>query len=448
MLMAIVFGLAYMLVFSPWITNDANTHIPYCISLANKIMGYDENYATKSEAVGMEELIRQKSGGEDGYLIFPQQERGDYERTKEYFEWFSSDEGASTIPYDVSFMSFYGAINYVPLLLAIIISRAANLGFIPMLYLSRLMALAAYTYLSYRAIRRTPLAKYAFALFALLPMNLISLGAFTYDNALVVVALNFIASFFLFEQDRTSTKNLIELFIWSFLLGGVKGGSLLLFALLLFTLIRSREDKTDIIKAVALFATCVLSTLLFDVILNQGGFFQFGDSSSERLTTSFMWEHPLKYLMLWISTMKENGLVYYMQMFGTNPTNNEFLTVMVLPSFLLSLILPVCAVADRTNMNLIKKQHIVMILIINAIFMYIVPSSVLRETYPTDPYIVGVQRRYFLPALPMMYICFARIVKVELSPKVTSRIKSASIILFGIINSTIIYLLLNTYLMR
>ncbi|MCQ2516094.1 MAG: DUF2142 domain-containing protein [Saccharofermentans sp.] len=447
MIMAIVFGLAYMLVFSPWIVNDADSHIGQSITLANQIMGLPDNYARECESDGVVNLF--PFINDNGVVgIYTHQERIHYDNTIKYFELFSKSNVSSELPYSVDYMSFYGLINYVPFVLGIVIGRVVGLGFIPMLYLSRLLAFCLYTYLSYRAILRTPIGKYVFALFALIPTNLLAITSFTYDSVVLVVSLNFIASFFYYENKPNDKSGLIELFIWTFLLGGVKGGSHAFLALILLTLIR--KNKKESTKAIALLTTCIISLVIFDFIIPAGqSFFQLKGATTSNLDSSFVFEHPIKYFLLCFNTYKELGLVFYLQMFGTNPTNCDFISEMILPAILFSLIIPICALADNKNSNkLIDRSHILLALIINAIALLFIPAMLLRETGVNDEIISGIQGRYYIPLLPILYLCIARLLGNKISDKATARIRSASIVLFGIINCAVIYLCLNIFYKR
>lgn len=449
MIMAIIFGLAYMLVFSSWIVNDADSHIGQSIVLSNQIMGLPKDYARECESEGINNLFPFIFDG-DTYGIYTHQERIHYDNTREYFELFTEKNDASKLPYSVDYMSFYGLINYIPLVLGILLARAIHLGFIPMLYLSRIFALSAYTYLSFRAIKRTPVGKYVFALFALLPTYIMAISSFTYDGVVLVASINFLASILYFDKNRSDKAGFIEMLIWAFLIGGIKGGASVMFILLAFIFIDKADVKKSFIAVGSLLLACALGLIVFDLLIPMGDkLFQFEGISSDRLSTSYMWEHPVRYMSLWASTLNEYGLVHYLQMFGTNPTNCDFLPQMILPAVLLSLVLPVCALGTKDEISsAFKKRHIIMGLVVIAVALIFTPAMLLRETKVDDEFISGIQGRYYLNLLPLAYLCLASLVKIKLSERTISRIKTASLIVFGILNSTIIYLLLNIYLER
>lgn len=430
---ALLLGLIFVFIFTPWNTVDSRSHFAESYRISNLLLGKDEWACRSSDA----EFI-------DEYFIH----FGNHE-VRTSGSWMCKDTSLVEYPDEMEHMAYYGILNYVPFVLALFVGRLVNLGIVPIMYLARIFALVFYVSLIYRAIKRTPIGKSILAFWSLVPMALQEIGAITYDSIVYVAAINFFVCVFVAQRDGLfkNRKNLIELFIWCALLGAVKGGGyavLILFLVVLF----NKERKNNLI-VVALMLSSIIALVLSNYVLNPvDEFFQLSAEQSDKLQTSFMWEHPVQYLKLWANTVRLYYFVYFIQAIGSNLACSDFIAAIVPFIIFMPVSIFYCGWTDRTDeTGRWTRRNTIVGLILLLIVFYVSPALVLRDNDVGTTEIKYCVGRYFRSILPLLFLILVNAFSAPKSTRAKEKIRLGAYALFVLLSVIVTVILINTYVL-
>lgn len=312
------------------------------------------------------------------------------------FRVFANNAGMADTKYITNMMDFYSIVNYLPAAIGITIARLLRLGMVPLIYLGKIFSSIFYLSLGYRAVRRTPAGKLTLSFILLLPCTMMMSAAYTYDSAVLIITVSWIASLLLIKKEY-SLGNLAELLVWSFLFGAVKGGGYLILLPILFIITGNKECAK---KHTMLITTAVslLSLLIFDRLLPDDGLFQLEAAGSDKLSSIWAIQNPLGYIKLVISTYIASPDMLILNIGGSmlgwlEPGVIPYTVLSVMYIFIFLNLL-----VEQRDVSLTNADRICFLLTSAAVFIA-VPAMLLRETSAGDSCIQGMQSRYFLPAL-------------------------------------------------
>ena len=299
-----------------------------------------------------------------------------------------SIQNSTMVPWEsVEKMSFYSLVNYLPQLLGLIIARLVGLGTVPTLFLIRFLIGATYILIIYRAIFKIPSGKHILFLTALFPTSLAMATSVSYDAMLIIASFAFIAS--------VLSESWIEIIIWSFLLGSIKGGGMLL----LIPLIILLKDKWKIISA---FVSGIVSLVLFDVVLPNIGLFQFGMAGNGNYTALYALQAPFNYLRMMFRTYIQSMDHLAAEIGGTYLSWGLYAVpfIIVIALFVLGWIM---ATHEKDQKEVMNRKWVWFIPIILSVIL--TPIMLLSWTPIGNDTINGLQGRYYFPMLiPILFL--------------------------------------------
>ncbi len=381
-------ALIIMLLTSAHAWQDGTTHFWTVYHLSNQVLGIDgENeWNARAEDISLFNRVKDDKGIAVTQEMF------------EDFHIFSRDDSMDTMVKRPMEMTYYSVVSYLPQTMGISLGRLLNFSGIITFLLGRLFMLAVYVLLCYRAIRRTPIGKSVFMVLSLMPFTLLIASSFSYDAMVYVVTINFI-SCMLALRFQFNRMVLIEAFVFTALLGAVKGGGyLILMPLILLILISDRQVlslKKQIMIIVGLLLTGLLSVFLFDVIIPAGQeLFQFGKEESGSYAANYIWQNPFGYLWLVIST-NITDMVNTLLVFGGTPTGFMNILVMIFG--------PLYACFERKKYLPGRADKVILAVVI-ALMIIFIPMMLLRVTPEGEYYVSGLRARYYLPMMPLVLI--------------------------------------------
>lgn len=392
LILAVIFSLVFIVIFSPWNSVDGPTHFMASYRYSNILMGIPEWSVRGNDQDVVYETLTDDS---NAYM-------------SRYYEFFCTDTALKDNANSCKYMNFYGPFNYLPLILSIIIGRLFNLGIMPIGYLGRLISAAFYIFLFYHAIKTTPYGKHIFAFIALFPMTIHMITSFTYDSAVLAVTFNFFACLFrvIDRKKIEKDKALFELLLWCAALGLIKGGAYAGLLLLLVVLFDRKNSWRKNLAVVLLIATGLLVLLCSNVLLNPSTeFFQLHRADANKFEFSFFFKHPGKYFVLWLNTVKAYCFPWLFEAIGTNA---GYWQTFVLPSlpFALLMLIPTFAAGyfgGAEEERLVNRKLLILTIVVSLLFLYITPATVLRENLVTSTEIDYCTGRYFLPRYPLIF---------------------------------------------
>lgn len=432
---SVCFSLIYLIIFLPWDAPDSRAHYPAIYRQSNILMGM-----TGSE----EWMIRADDKDLMNNMIYRSNVNiGAYERTLSLaMQPAASDEFVPNGT-DENKMKFYSLFCYLPITIGVTIGRLLGLNGVICLYLGRILMIAFYIWGCQRAVKITPVGKSVFAMISLLPIPLMYSSAISYDGVLYVVSLLFIANTLSFSYEQKN-GTFIELIIWSFMLGAVKGGgNLILLPLLLMNI-----DKKTAPKRLVVALSGIASVILFNAIIPNEPFFQLGGADALKYSASYAFIHPIKYLIMMSKTYSKilfNLWIYRggVQMGWKLKESNPRLAIILLYIIIICL-----SVRESDKIKLRKKSYINLFVCI-LLFYILTPVMILSYTSIHSDIIIGIQGRYFLAAFPLEIIL---ITKTKLLSKVKTPLQQSEIfekilmMSYATISIIITYYILNSYL--
>ncbi|MBR0090820.1 MAG: DUF2142 domain-containing protein, partial [Lachnospiraceae bacterium] len=356
-----VIGICLIILIPGWSTADFYGHWPAVIHHANRLTGLAEEHdyfltVRQDDMFYLEEVMLLR---DEWYHHTLPCKRYYLDVWKYTFEpckdntFIVSDRAAPALMR----LSFYSIWNYMPYSLVCIVCRWLNIGLMGVLLCCRLFSFVLYVFCICHAVKRMPLwyGKWAIAVFSLIPVSVKTLTSITYDAMVLVVIINLTAMIFFLKEKREEKWHpawVAELIIWCFLLGAVKGGGYIVFALLILLLLqRPVRDRKNLFSAIS-FAVSILTLLYYDVIrfTEEASFFQL-ETLEGQWSVSFALSHPGTYLdALFSSIIQSLGEVFHMGMQAMTWGEENLCPWYVSVAFFFCMIVAIRALSDR-NVN-------------------------------------------------------------------------------------------------
>lgn len=290
----------------------------------------------------------------------------------------------------------YSPIPYLPQATGIFIAKLFHAPPIALLYIGRLTNLLCAIFLTYLAIKNTPILKWSFVIVALFPMVLhqyasLSADAMTISSSLLLFALVFQYAFQ--ETFRPSRWWYVGILLSSFAIGLCKQAYV--FLPLVVLLIQKKKFgswKKYFLFCLSVFFMAVLPSVIWTWFTKD--IFQL--SNSERV--DFVVSHPIYMIKLLLDDYLFTSSYYYESMIGYL----GWLTVR-LPFpliFAYSLLFAFSIIVEKVRFEFTRYQRAYLFGLILSTMLLISVTLFITFSNTYDS-IVGVQGRYFIPLLPL-----------------------------------------------
>ena len=314
----------------------------------------------------------------------------------------------------------YYAPLYLPQAIGISIGRLFQLNFLGLYYLGSFFNLLFYVLCAFFAIRALKEFKLPLFIIGLLPMTLNQIASFSTDSFIFGVSMLFIAYLIrcTYEQDEWSWKDITVMAVTGILLAPAKNIYVLIILMLLF----AAPYKFGLKKAKGYLIAggiCVaaLATLLIFNLAALQSTFESADvprwHDGTNFTVSFIFENPGMTIFIFLNTLRVLGFWYFLGLFGRELGGLSI----VLPMwyiFVFVLVLIVSAFYGKKDSWTPKWSHKVLCFaVFAAMGLMTMLGMFLAWTPDTHGFILGIQGRYFLPALPLIMLIFRNRFKVD-----------------------------------
>lgn len=491
---AVPLGLIYLLLMLPWSVPDTGSHILATYRLSNIILGADRDGEWQVRAQDADYFPAEWKEGRVATPLRPDAE--DYAHV--YLRANAGDDedpeadGRKMVDYFADRkMEYYSILCYLPQVIGLSLGRLLRLGSTAALYLGRILILIVYIAACARAIRNTPVGKGVFVSVSLLPMCLMLSSSYSYDAMVIISTISFTASLLRVCYEPDNRPVLAECAFWAFVIGGVKGGGYLILLPLVFILFTagrrnsmtgrgmtivndtqfneygdyngydgvneytghkagSRQTRrAEFIRACIILGAGIVSVLVFDLILPSGNLFQFGEAGTGRLTASYALLHPLRYLNMLFGAFLVNADSLTLNMAGTRLSWLEATIPAVCIAGLLGTA-AVWAVFEKDQFRFYGRDKKIFMAVILLEFL-LTPAMLLSWTPAGSKWIIGLQGRYFLPVLPLIYFIFAKFRlarSVDCTKQEEAEISRSCMRWICVLSCACVYYMLCTYLTR
>lgn len=414
----VILGLFYILVLPPFSAPDEAAHFVSAYRLSSQIMGKqavaDDEFlsnATKEEkdriSHGANVLVR---SGDDVPGLDTEIGQSAYNMV--FTQMFSKDESKgltvrSEIPVNTS------PVVYVPQAVGITLARLLHLGYVPLVMLGRLFNLLAFAAMSYFAIRVMPFKKEIIMAVSCLPMTLHLAASYSYDTVFIGLSMMFFAwCFYLaFEKDKVTVKDTVLLALLLILLEPGKIVYLPLAGICLFIPSAKFPSKKQYwISFISVIGAVLLSVYLVNRLVLTTWATQtesyVGWSEAAGYTLSDVWTRPYDIFMVYYETFVTQLDYYLVTMLGgflgnldPNLTVPPFCLILLCYALFISVIK-----REGEEVPLKGGQKWFMLLLVFLSACLVLASMLLGWTPKEMTYITGVQGRYFIPLLPLVFL--------------------------------------------
>lgn len=297
-----------------------------------------------------------------------------------------------------------------------------------LLYFARLFDLIFYILITGLSIYITPIIKRVFALVGLMPMALFQASTVSYD--VLMIACSFLAAAIILDIAYGGKRQTIKLpyqivlGVIAYMIASIKIVYLPIYVLLLILPMHKNMNIKTFVKKVSVVAGIAIGLyFLFEIITPD--FSQAIDVREAKLSAeqmAFVVHHPIEYVKIFLSTLVENRQYYLSTTIGTFGLIDTNLHSVLLSLYMILLpIIGICEVSlDKIRIRVIDRIA-VMICVASSVFGIFL-AMYLYWTPMVDGYgvgattITGVQGRYFIPVIPVIFLLFANC-RAERYPK-------------------------------
>lgn len=295
----------------------------------------------------------------------------------------------------------------------ILIAKALSLGAYPLFYLGRIGSAAFFVLCAVFAVRITPIGKHIFMGIALLPMTLHLAGSYSYDGGIIGISFVFIALCLRarYGEGKLSRSFLIALIVGAILLAPCKfvySCELLLLLLIPSSRFSSRRASILFKAIVPCVAIGIALSFKFAsiVYLTNGVPVESANSpgtTEMTYTLAMGLSDPLSVIALLLRTIIYYGDTYWQWMIGS--TLGWLQPTLTMPTYLIVAYLLILIRASQISIDdsreLLFAERLQYAGVFILVVLAVLTTFVFGGTPVSSEVIIGVQGRYFLPALPL-----------------------------------------------
>lgn len=303
--------------------------------------------------------------------------------------------------------------GYVGSALVLKVGEMLHIPFGILYKLGRLGNFFTYAIVLYFAIRKMPVCKAIFAFIALLPEPILLAGAYSYDPT--VTAFLWLSFAYIFEAvlgekkiDWKTYAIIVIAFIWGCRIKAVYAPLILLGLMIPKDKFRSKREMYLMKGGFILICTWMMLSFILPVLIapREIGDVR-GDSTSEKGQMAYILGHPLAYAWVLLCNLYRTFPSY---VFGENSLGLVFVTGTVMTCswaiYAGSATVILTAGQSYSGKRLSKKQKLWIFILCAGTAVLVWTSMYIAFTRPGKTYIDGVQGRYYIPFLPLLWMVF------------------------------------------
>lgn len=399
-LVSILFiGILYMSIFTPYSIPDEPAHIDTSYRYSNVLMFKEYSVDDGKMLIDKSDYEALKNGNFSAGL-----DKKTYSYINDNIFDLSRDRETISVEGADVVSPFW---MYLPQAMGITIARILGLGSIPMLYLGKLLNLLVFSFLSYVAIKRSPICKVGFAVIALFPMTMQLVSSFSPDAIVIGVSFLLISECLYLMQKNTYINkfDLLRMSLYSILLTPCKSIAYFPICFLCFVipkkLFQDRKKQivfySSVIGSGAIsFAVISLSKLL--MVANKNGVAQ------EYYSLGFIFEKPIDFMNIVLNTLNKELDNYLMGIVGKslswfNVNINFWIVIVFLILFFVA-----CIKNEDEKLVLSSLNKCWISIICLGVFVAVSIGMFIGWTKEGYNVIEGVQGRYLLPIVILIGI--------------------------------------------
>ena len=325
-----------------------------------------------------------------------------------------------------------GIMGHLPGAIGITIARLLKLNKSMLLMLGRLMGLLFYSFCVFWAVKKMPFGKMVLFVVSMFPMTLEEASSFGYDlvvNGLVFFVIAYILNL-IYEKQMVSLNDIVMVSISLFLLAPCK--AIYIFIAGLWILIpkekfQQNKMKKEKCKLITIFIVFT-STLLPNILVNMRKVS--GISSNSGLVS---WAGERGYGMgdvlqnipysiyVFVNTLIKNTEYYINTLIGSRLGWLEItISQFIITGFLIILVLEFFR--EKEHYVIKTKERVCYGVIASLISLAVLAAMWLAWTPISYATVQGVQGRYFLPMVPLLYLMMANNKRIRIKSSINMNV--------------------------
>lgn len=413
--LACIFGILFLILTPPFQSPDEDSHFK------------------KAYVMSEGHFFAQVEEGEKGfylsedivdYISAQVEKMGNLDEKYSYADILSEDKGARVYSHQkfesFSTVSTNPVGHFIPMLgilmgkiVSVIAGREPSI--VMLLYFARLFCMAFYIAVVAVAISITPVLKRTFCMVGLMPMALFISSCVSYDGLLIGASFIFTALCFKLIFDKEAKVNkcyIISFGVIAFVFFAIKIVYIPLFLLLIF-IPREKYPERKLVKNLIMIGLIFLALVIIfkipEVLLSSKAVSSDTGAGDQ---IRFILKNPFYYLQVLYSTIKEGRDFFVSSTIGVfGLVDTHLYAVIIYPYAALLFIVGILDIS-RENLSVKWYQRLsVLISVAAGVFgiflaMYIFWTPIIEGFGVGADRINGVQGRYFIPLIPVVFLCF------------------------------------------
>lgn len=401
---ALVLAFVYSFLIPPFCVPDERAHIDAVYTISNEMLGINEIPASGRIYKRADDIDATKENTMDVTT----------ERYRETFEniFGKSADETLQVAYADNPVSNVTFLNYLPAAFGFTIARLLHFNTMTMIMFGRWMNALASILLMWIAIRKLPFGKASFAVFGLFPIILQQIASCSYDGILLGAMFVYFAYAFslMYSKQKSIFDFGIMLMTGGFAAAACKGGVYIpllgLILLVCWEIGNNLKEKIGWTLGAAIPVGMVFvgqfSQKIWGMLVRTSG--SAYRSGVELYNLLDLLHEPNKLVRIYQNTVNLLGDSYIQESIGGKLGRlNVYIPWYIMIAFLLLVVLS--TVTQEGEKSYIRKGQRCFIVLISCISAGLVMLSMLLAwTQNTYNYIIGVQGRYFLPAIGVLIL--------------------------------------------
>ena len=314
---------------------------------------------------------------------------------------------------------------YLPQALGITIGRLLGVNFLILFWLGRLMNLLFFAGCVYFAVKTAPRFSTLLGLTGLMPMALHQAASYSYDAfingmALLLIALILRAAD---RKDRMTTGEYMALLAAGVLMAPAKAVYTPILALLLFIpSCRFRSGKQKLLMIGYIWVAALAAVALFQLggirsaVTSRGGSTNWEGNTN--YTLSFLLSHPVDAIRLFANSLRANLSEWPKQAVGSRLSGMSMEVTGWKITVYMILLLLASLTANGNETHITGPERTAYFGVSAVVVFLVMLTMLLNWTSQNDTMIQGIQGRYFIPVLPLLWMCLNnRMIRLDINPE-------------------------------
>jgi uncharacterized membrane protein len=301
--------------------------------------------------------------------------------------------------------AIYLPVGYFPQALGILSGRLFGAKLLWTFYLGRIFNLLNWALITYAAIRKTPLMKWAFLIIALMPMTITQAASFSVDGILNGLTLLLVALILRAAYDDSISPHRKDYALWILLFVLItlfKPAYLAFFGIIL---VIPQKKFAFAHRLTVVFAMLALSFIAYAAWINlytQTGIdLAFDDRFSPERQAAWIFNHGSHFLTIIVTNYIRMAFPLIISCIGYLGWLNQPLPAQAYPAFILFFLFIILFDNHYPSFR-VENRHRMIFLSVLLVSLFVIPTGIYILTNPVGyDRIDGIQGRYYIPLLPL-----------------------------------------------